>query len=71
MWGMMTLSQYLDAKEITQAEFAAQLGVSQGTVSKLCGSRRPSWEMAAKIEAATGGLVPVAVWARSSQESAA
>jgi transcriptional regulator with XRE-family HTH domain len=63
--GMMTLTQYLDAKKITQAEFARRLGVNQGTVSKLCRAGRPSWRLAARIEDETGGAVPVSVWAKA------
>jgi DNA-binding XRE family transcriptional regulator len=65
MWGMMTLSQYLNTKNIRQAEFARLIDASQGTVSKLCKDRKPSWELAARIERATDGAVPVAVWAAS------
>lgn len=66
----MTLLQYLKAKELTQAELAQRLGTNQGTISKLCGGRRPSWEMAARIERETGGLVPVSVWAKSHEGAA-
>lgn len=62
---MMTLSQYLEAKKITQGQFAAMIGTHQGTVSKLCAGRRPGWDMAAKIAAITDGQVPVSVWAAS------
>ena len=58
----MTLSQYLDAKKLTQAEFARLLGVNQGTVSKLCAGKNPSWHMATRISDATGGNVPVTAW---------
>ena len=61
---MMTLTQYLDAENITQAQFAQMVGTSQGTVSKLCAGRRPRWDLAARIERATSGSVPVAVWAQ-------
>lgn len=64
---MMTLLQYLKLKNMTQTEFAERLGVAQGTVSKLCGARRPSWQMAASIEDATDGAVPVSVWARQAR----
>ena len=61
---MMTLTQYLDAEKLTQAEFARRLGLSQGTVSKLCAGRRPSWELAINIERETAGKVPVSIWAQ-------
>jgi transcriptional regulator with XRE-family HTH domain len=67
---MMTLSQYLDAKKLTQAEFARLLGVNQGTVSKLCTGKKPSWGMATRIAAATGNDVPVQVWATQSERAA-
>jgi DNA-binding XRE family transcriptional regulator len=60
---MMTLMQYLEAEKITQATFAETVGTTQGTVSKLCSGRRPSWSLALKIEQVTGGRVPVSVWA--------
>ena len=59
---MMTLSQYLEAKNITQEQFAAMIDTHQGTVSKLCSGRRPSWDLASKIASVTGGEVPVEVW---------
>ena len=65
MWAMMTLTQYLKAEKITQAQFARRLSASQGTVSKLCTGRRPSWDLAVKIEQLTHGKVPVAVWAQA------
>lgn len=62
---MMTLKQYLDWKDITQTEFALAAGITQGAVSKLCSrQRRPGWDVAARIETATGGAVPVAVWSK-------
>lgn len=62
MWGMMTLSQYLNTKNIRQAEFARLIGTTQGTVSKLGKDRQPSLDLAAKIERATDGAVPAASW---------
>jgi len=59
---MMTLNQYLDAEQITQAKFAKRIKVTQGTVSKLCAGRRPGWDLAARIAAATAGKVPVEAW---------
>jgi DNA-binding transcriptional regulator YdaS (Cro superfamily) len=65
---MMTLREYLDATGETQQAFAARIGAHQGTISKLCGGpdrppSLPGWSMAARIERATEGKVPVAVWA--------
>lgn len=61
---MMDLTQYLKAENLTQAQFAERVQVRQSTISKLCsGEIRPSWSMAARIERATAGAVPVATWA--------
>jgi plasmid maintenance system antidote protein VapI len=66
---MMNLSQYLKEQKLTQAEFAARLGVHQGTVARLINrDRSPSWEMAARIQSVTDGSVPVAVWAEPVQD---
>lgn len=64
----MTLEQYLAWKKLTQAQFAAQVEVNQGTISKLVSGKKPKWGTAAKIEKATGGAVPVAVWAQPVRE---
>jgi DNA-binding XRE family transcriptional regulator len=72
MWGMMTLAQYLTREKMTQAEFAKRIAVNQGTVSKLCAdkkNKRPSWKLAARIAAATGGEVPVSVWTPDMEET--
>lgn len=71
---MMTLLQYRNWKKLTQAQLADQLGITQGEVSKLCSdkvSRRPSWETAARIEKATDGAVPMAVWAKAKASAGA
>lgn len=61
---MSSLKQYLDAAKITQSAFAEQIGVSQGTVSKLCSNlASPSWRVAALINKETGGAVPLSAWA--------
>ena len=60
---MMTLSEYLKANAIRQADFARRIGVTQGTVSRLCSGRLvPDMEAAARIQFETNGAVPVAVW---------
>lgn len=64
----MTLREYLDETGETQQAFATRIGAHQGTISKLCGGpdrppSLPGWSMAARIERATEGKVPVAVWA--------
>ena len=59
---MMTLHSYLTGAKISQADFAALVGVKQPTVNRWVNGARPSWEAAAKIEQATSGKVPVGVW---------
>jgi transcriptional regulator with XRE-family HTH domain len=63
---MMTLCEYLSSRGMRQDEFARALGVSQPTISRLAtkkGARNnPSLDLAAKIEQATGGAVPVTIW---------
>jgi plasmid maintenance system antidote protein VapI len=60
---MNTLGIYLKENDIRQAQFAARLGVTQGTVSKLC--RRGvviRSDMMMRIERLTGGKVPSTSW---------
>lgn len=62
---MMTLAQYLESENLTQADFAKLLGVTQATVSKLTGGshrRFPSVETAKRIATVTGGRVPITAW---------
>lgn len=64
---MHTLAEYLSTHSIKQADFAARLGLTQATVSRLArGVSSPSLDLAFHIERATGGAVPVAVWAPKS-----
>lgn len=61
---MRDLKTYLSETGETQAEFAGRIGVSQGTVSKLCkGLISPSLTLALKIDTATDGEVSVKAWA--------
>lgn len=60
---MKTLAQYLKAQSLTQAQFAAEVGLTQGYIARLCkGGAVPTLETASNIESATGGQVPVSVW---------
>ena len=60
---MNKLAQYLEAKKVTQADFAREVGVEQATVSRLArGKMQPSLSAAVRIEKATLGEVPVADW---------
>ncbi|WP_142663590.1 helix-turn-helix domain-containing protein [Paracoccus laeviglucosivorans] len=60
---MVTLETHLRQSGEKQADFAVRVNVRQGTVSKLCrGQMIPSMMLAQRIERATGGKVPVAIW---------
>ena len=60
---MSTLDAYLSKYRIRQASFAARVGTSQATISKLI-SRTvlPSLELAVRIERETDGEVSAASW---------
>lgn len=63
MTGAAQLRRHLTAQKLTQAEFAAQAGVSTASVSLwLSGLSRPGYESALLIQSATGGAVPFAAW---------
>lgn len=55
----MRISEWLDKQGMTQAAFAARIGVSQGRISQICAVGTDSLSMAAKIAEATRGQVTV------------
>ena len=56
----MTLAQFLEAKSLTQRQFAAQVGVSPSYMNEIVqGVKSPRMKVAAKIAALTGGQVPM------------
>lgn len=59
---MSDLGTYLKENRIRQADFAAAIGVTQATVSKLIAGGRPSLPLAVAIERTTGGVVRAASW---------
>ena len=59
---MMNLAAYLQSQNKTQEAFAAEIGVRQATVSRLKRGKRPSLQLAAKIERATQGAVSASSW---------
>lgn len=62
---MLTLADYLNSNNLTQAEFARSAGCRQATVSKLCtADASPSIELALKIEKASRGHVKIEAWPR-------
>jgi transcriptional regulator with XRE-family HTH domain len=60
----------LDEEGITRADVAERLGISRPHVDFICrGDRRPSLELALKIEALTDGAVPVSLWTKVPKHS--
>lgn len=59
---MSDLGTYLKNHGIRQADFAAAIGATQATVSKLIAGGRPSLSLAVSIERATGGAVAASSW---------
>jgi DNA-binding XRE family transcriptional regulator len=60
---MTKLQSYLVQECLRQGDFAALVGATQATISKLAsGTARPSLDLAFAIEKATAGAVPVASW---------
>lgn len=50
----MTLKKYLDEKRITYREFAEKLGIHPQSLKNIaCGKKRPSLDLALKIEELT------------------
>ncbi len=57
---MEKLRDYLTDKNLKDYEFAAKVGCSASTISRiLTGTRNPSPALARKIEAVTGGAVTI------------
>lgn len=54
----MKLSEWLEVNGLTQTEFAKRTELPVSTVNRIVnGTRRPSGEVIARIERATGGAV--------------
>lgn len=54
----MKLRDYLTSQGITPAQFAAQIGVNQVSVTRyLAGTRRPVWTVISRIVKVTDGRV--------------
>lgn len=57
------LVSFLKSREITQKDFAEQIGVTPGYLSALLsGKKTPSLTVAVQIEQVTGGDVPAWSW---------
>ncbi|MBC7156376.1 MAG: helix-turn-helix transcriptional regulator [Rhodobacteraceae bacterium] len=60
---MASLSDHIRSSGQSQREWAARFGVSEPYLSDLLrGNRRPSLDLACRIERATGGAVPALSW---------
>lgn len=60
---MTPLREYLTSQKISQAEFAARMGVSKGYMSELVAGRKaPGLDLAVKIEDETRFSVTVRSW---------
>lgn len=70
MQGMSDLASYLAENRISTRQFAADLGVNQSSIWRIVNRKNlPTFALAARIERATGGAVPVSVWARGAPAS--
>lgn len=68
---MNELRTYLTRTDIRQDDFAATVGVTQATISKLVrGIARPSLDLAFAISNATNDAVPVSSWRRGGEQEA-
>ncbi|WP_375194673.1 helix-turn-helix domain-containing protein [Sphingobium sp.] len=57
------LQDYMDRKKVTDADLSAKIGRDRSIVSRIRrGKMLPSLEIAAAIERATGGKVPMKSW---------
>lgn len=64
----MDLQTYLKDSGERQSAFAARVGTTPATVSRLCnGSLRPALDLAHRIETATEGQVPTEMWLAGEQ----
>lgn len=53
----MTIRDYLESRKMSQADFAARLGVDRSTVARWAGRSHPPVSRWEAIEKATGGAV--------------
>jgi len=68
---MNNLSKYISDRGMTRGEFAKRVGISAPYLSEiLSGPKRPSIDLAFKIESETGGEVPASCWVRHEIPSA-
>ncbi len=69
---MEHLCAYLKENGIRQSDFAAAVGATQATISKLVsGAMLPSLQLAVKIQSETQGRVTCESWVNGAREDAA
>lgn len=57
------LSVWLDEQSLSREHFAALVGTTVAHLNRMCrGARRPSLDLAMKVEQATQGAVPATIW---------
>ena len=67
----MTLTEYLSDQSLKPTQFATSLGVEPSTIIRMVnGERRPSLDMALRIEEATEGKVTTRDWPEIEKASA-
>jgi transcriptional regulator with XRE-family HTH domain len=60
---MTDLRSHLEATGEKQSDFAARVGTTPATISRLCtGLLKPALDLAHRIEVATDGNVPTETW---------
>jgi len=64
------LSKYLAETGIKRSDFARRLGVTRARVTQICSGGVAHLELARRIEAETGGKIPVDAWLAKAQEPA-
>lgn len=56
-------AEFITTSGETRSAWAARLGISRSYLSDILnGNRKPGLELAVRIERATGGEVPAAIW---------
>lgn len=63
----MTLREWMDRDDLTQARAAEILGIAQAEVSQYLRGRMPTLERALRFEKATNGAVPPKDWLPQNQ----
>ncbi len=69
---MEILNRYLSENSISQSQFAAMVGTTQATVSRIAsGKMRPGLDLAIAISRATDGAVSPDMWVSQEETDAA